>query len=66
MIKTRPCGKAEQHNNLALFALTRLKMMYHAKRFIASATSIYEPIFTRYFLQLAHNISLTETLCHAT
>jgi len=29
-------------------------------------TSIYEPIFTSYFLPFAHNISLTETLGQAT
>ena len=34
LIETRPCGKAEQHNEVALFTLTRLKMLYHAKRFV--------------------------------
>jgi hypothetical protein len=37
LIETWPCGKAEQHNYLALFTFTSLKMMHHAKRFIAAA-----------------------------
>ena len=41
MIETRPCGKAERHNNLALFTLTRLKMMYHGKRLIASGIYLF-------------------------
>jgi len=36
-IKTRPCGKAERSNILAMFALTQLKFTYHSKRFIAPA-----------------------------
>jgi len=71
LIKTRPRGKAERRNHVALFTLTRLKLMYHAKRFMpkdscqkihcACYASIYEPIFTSYFLPFAHNTSLTET-----
>ena len=41
IIETRPCGKAERHNNLALFTLTRLKMRYHAKRFIVPAIHLF-------------------------
>jgi hypothetical protein len=41
MIVTWPCGKAERHNNLAPITLTRLKMMYHAKRFIAPAVHLF-------------------------
>jgi len=41
LIVTRPCGKAEQHINLALFTLTQLKIMYHAKRFIAPAIHLF-------------------------
>jgi len=41
MIETQPCGKAERHNDLALFTLTRLKMMYHAKRGIAPAIYLF-------------------------
>jgi hypothetical protein len=37
LIETRPCGKAERRNYLALFTLTWLKRIYHAKRFIAPA-----------------------------
>jgi hypothetical protein len=37
LIETWPCGKAERRNLLALFTRTRLKMMSHAKRFIAPA-----------------------------
>jgi len=40
-IKTRPCGKAELHNHLALFTLTQLKIMYHGKRFIAPAIYLF-------------------------
>jgi len=39
--ETRPCGKAERRNHIALFTLTRLKMMYHAKRFIAPAIHLF-------------------------
>jgi len=35
--ETRPCGKADRSNILALFALTRLKYIYLAKRFIVPA-----------------------------
>jgi len=41
MIETRPCGKAEQRNYVALFTLTRLKMMHRAKRFIAPAIHLF-------------------------
>jgi len=40
-IETRPCGKAEWHNNLAQFTLTQLKMIYHAKRVIAPAIHLF-------------------------
>jgi len=76
LIKTRPRGKTERRNHLALFTLTRLKLMYHAKRFMpkdscqkihcACYASIYERIFTIYFLPFAHNTSLTETPGQAT
>ena len=39
--ETQPCGKAEQHNYLALFTHTGRKMMYHAKRFIAAAIHLF-------------------------
>ena len=41
MNKARPCGKAERDNNLALCTLTWLKIMYHAKRFIAPAIYLF-------------------------
>jgi len=41
LIETRPCGKAERRNYVALFTLTRLKMMYHAKRFISPAIHLF-------------------------
>jgi len=34
-IETRTCGKAKRRNIVALFTVTRQKMMYHGKRFIA-------------------------------
>jgi len=40
-IETQPCGKAEGHHYLALFTLTWLKIMYHAKRFIAPAIHLF-------------------------
>jgi hypothetical protein len=36
-IANTTCGKAERRNYLALFIVTGLKMMYHAKRFITPA-----------------------------
>ena len=41
LIETGLWGKAEQLNDVALFTLTRLKMMYHAKRFIALAKHLF-------------------------
>jgi len=41
LIETRPCGKAEQRYYLPLFTLTRLKMIYHAKRFIVPAIHLF-------------------------
>jgi len=40
-IKTRPCAKAEHSNILALFALTRLTVIYLAKRFIAPGIHLF-------------------------
>jgi len=41
MIETRPCGKAERRNHVAVFTLTWLKIMNHAKRFIAPAIHLF-------------------------
>jgi len=41
LIETGPCGKREQHNNLVLFTLTRLKMIYNANKFIAPAIHLF-------------------------
>ena len=47
LIETQHCGKAERCNNLALFTLTRLKMMYHTKRFIAPAIHLFMNRYSR-------------------
>jgi len=65
-IETWPCGNAEQHNNRALFTLTRLKMRYHAKSFIAPAIHLFMNRYsqaTRYhsailYLQLKLSVKL--------
>jgi hypothetical protein len=57
MIWTRPCGKAERPNNLALFTLTRLKMMYYAKRYIAPAIHLLMNPYsqaTSYYSQMVY------------
>jgi len=41
LIATRLCGKAERRKYVALFTVTRLKMMYHATRFIAPAIHLF-------------------------
>jgi len=47
LIETQPCGKAKRRNDLALFILTRLKMMYHAKWFIAPAIHLFMNQYSR-------------------
>ena len=41
VIETRPCGKAERCISLALFTLTQLKMMYHAKWILVLAIHLF-------------------------
>jgi len=52
-IETRPCGKAEPSNILALFALTWLKFIYPAKRFIVRAIHLF---INRYSQATAHHV----------
>jgi len=51
-IETWPCGKAKCSNILALFALTRLKFMCLAKRFIPPAVYLF---INRYSHAIAHH-----------
>jgi len=50
-IETQPCGKAKRGNIFALFALTRLKFIYLATRFIVPAIHLF---INRYWQATAH------------
>jgi len=52
LIKTPPCGEAEQYNILALFTFTAWKMMYHTKRFIELAIHLF---MNRYSQATSHH-----------
>jgi hypothetical protein len=41
LIETQPCGRAKRCHNRSLLTLTLLKMMYHAKTFIARAMHLF-------------------------